>query len=55
MKNQTLIPTPRVDALDCGLYGYSDYARVLPQIFALARELERELFECNRRTLEANL
>ncbi len=40
------IPTPRVDALDCGLYGYSDYARVLPQIFALARKLERELLEC---------
>ena len=39
------ISTPRVDALDCGLYGYSDYVRVLPLIFALARELERELSE----------
>ena len=47
------IPTPRVDALDCGLYGYSDYVRVLPQIVALARELECELEEMHAAIIDA--
>ena len=32
--------TPRTDALDQGLYGYSDLARVLPKVIALCRDLE---------------
>ena len=35
--------TPDTDALDQGLYGYSDLARVLPRVFALSRDLERRL------------
>lgn len=42
--------TPRTDALDCGIYGYGDYVRVLPLILALARELEAKLAEYEERT-----
>jgi|SRR3990167_668508 len=40
--------TSEVDELDCGLYGYSDYVRVVPHIFALARTLERQRDEALR-------